>query len=87
MVGFFAGFRPATRFSSCDFPLPRRNSPLKPDETLEVIGEVDHADFGCDPRDSDGSDEEFHLSLLPGKDMLDEGANLGAFAVCFGGTF
>jgi hypothetical protein len=42
-----------------------------PDKAHEIIGEVCHADLGPGAVDADGANEELHLSLLSGKDVLD----------------
>lgn len=36
-----------------------------------VVGDIAHADLHLRPVDADGPDEELHLVLLPGEDMLD----------------
>lgn len=41
--------------------------------SAQVVDDVCQADFGLCPGDPDGSDEEVHVVLLVGKDMLDAG--------------
>ena len=41
-----------------------------------VVGDVGHADLHLRPADANGADEELHLVLLPGEDMLDGGPDL-----------
>ena len=41
------------------------------DVSEHVVGEIGHADLYRRPADADRADEELHLVLLPGEDMLD----------------
>jgi hypothetical protein len=41
-----------------------------------VVGDIGHADLHRGPFDTNGSNEELHLVLLPGEDMLDGGSDL-----------
>ena len=41
-----------------------------------VVGDVGHADLRLGSVDTDRPDEELHLVLLPGKDVLDGGPDL-----------
>lgn len=43
---------------------------IEEDQPLDVVDEVDHADFRPGPGDTDGTDEQVHPVLLSGKDML-----------------
>ena len=52
------------------------------DVSEHVVGDVGHAYFHLGPSNPDGPDEELHLVLLPGKDMLDRGPDLGSSPVC-----
>ena len=47
------------------------------DQAVHVVGEVGEGDLGLGALDADGPDEQPHLVFLPGKDMLDAGADLG----------
>src|ERR1700739_4625695 len=62
----------------------RRSSPFKPDQALEFIGEVRHADLDGGAGDADGTHDEPHPVLLPGEHMLDLGADLRAPGVRLG---
>ena len=54
----------------------RRSAAFKPCKALEIIDQVDHADLDPGASDADGTDDEAHAMLLPGKDMLDRSADL-----------
>lgn len=43
------------------------------DITEHVVGDIGHADLHLCPAYPNGPDEELHLVLLPGEDMLDGG--------------
>jgi len=53
-----------------------RSSPLVPDETGEVVGEIGHADLGPGPCDADRTHEQVHAGFLLRENMLDEGTDL-----------
>ena len=61
-------------------PLPScgRRSPLVPDKTGEVVGEIGHADLRPGTGDADRAHEQPHPRFLLREDMLDEGADLRA---------
>ena len=44
---------------------------VEEDEPLHVVDDVGHADLHRRAGDADGADEEVHLVLLHGEDMLD----------------
>ena len=67
--------------SEASFWLCGHTSPLMPNEAREIVCDIGHANLHRCPLDADGSDEELHLRLLPGKDMLDEGADFRASAI------
>jgi len=46
------------------------------DVAEHVVGDIGRADLHLGPFDADGSNEELHLVLLPGEDMLDGGPDL-----------
>ena len=48
----------------------------QPDISKHVVGDIGHADLHLCPADANGADEELHLVLLSGEDVLDGGANL-----------
>lgn len=52
------------------------------DVSEHVVGDVGHADLHLGPSNPDGPDELLHLVLLPSKDMLDRGPDLGSSPVC-----
>ncbi len=45
------------------------------DQAVHVVGEIGQRDLGLGALDADGADEQPHLVLLPGEDMLDTGAD------------
>ena len=49
---------------------------VEEDQPLDVVDEVDHADFRLGPSDADGADEEVHAILLDGEDVLDPRSDL-----------
>ncbi|GGO91193.1 hypothetical protein EV664_101543 [Stakelama pacifica] len=49
----------------------RRNSDVEPGKSVEVVGEVDHADLHLGAGNADGAHEQLHAVLLSGEDMLD----------------
>ncbi len=51
------------------------------DVSEHVVGEVGHADLYRRPADANRPNEELHLVLLSGKDMLDGGAHFRATAI------
>lgn len=51
------------------------------DLSEHVVGDVSHADLHLGPSNPDGPDEELHLVLLPCKDTLDSGPDLGSSPV------
>ena len=53
-----------------------RNSPLVPDETGEVVGEIGHADLGPGTCNADRAHEQVHAGFLLREDMLHEGTDL-----------
>lgn len=63
------------------FLLCGRTSPLEPDEALEVIGKVGHADLDPGPGDADGADEQPHAVLLASEHVLDRRADSGALRI------
>ena len=63
-----------------------RRSSLVEDQAVHVVGEVGEVDLGLGALDADGADEQPHLVFLPGKDMLDAGADLRFGGVCPGGA-
>src|SRR6516164_1583985 len=65
----FAG--PCTADHSCG------GEAVEEDEPPHIVDEVGHADLHRRPGDADGTDEEVHLVLLHGEDMLDARADLG----------
>ena len=52
-----------------------RGEPVEEDEPLHIVDEGHQADLGCRPGGADGADEELHLVLLHGEDVLDLGAD------------
>ncbi len=46
------------------------------DVAQHVVGDVGHADLHPCPADANRADEELHLVLLPGEDVLDGGPDL-----------
>lgn len=46
------------------------------DVAEHIVGEVGYADLHRRPADANRADEELHLVLLPGEDMLDGGPDL-----------
>lgn len=54
------------------------NRPLKPGETLEVIGQVRYADLDAGAGDADGAHDKSHAMLLTGEHMLDRRAYRGS---------
>jgi hypothetical protein len=46
-----------------------------------IVGDVGHADLHCRPADTNGSDKELHLVLLPGEHMLDGRPDLRSSSV------
>ena len=67
--GIAAAFSAAR--SSC-----RRSSPLVPNESGEIVGEVGHTDLGSGAGDADCADKQTHPGFLLCEDVLDEGADL-----------
>lgn len=53
---------------------------------MHVVGEVGECDLGLGALDTDGADEQPHLVLLPGEDVLDAGADLRFDGVGLGGA-
>lgn len=56
------------------FALSRRTLSVEPDQSLEVVGEVGHADFGGGAGNADGAHGQTHDVFDAGKGMLHEGA-------------
>ena len=54
-----------SHFLSC-----RRSSSFEPGETLEIMGQVGHADLDPGAGDADGAHEEAHAMLLAGEHMF-----------------
>jgi hypothetical protein len=52
------------------------------DVSEHVVGDIGHADLHLGSSNPDGPDEELHFVLLPCKDMLDSGPDLGSSPVC-----
>jgi len=52
------------------------------DMAEHVVGDIVHADLHRRPADADREDEELHLVLLPGEDVLDGGPDLSLSLVC-----
>lgn len=52
-----------------------------PEITLHVVDQIDHTDLGRGPVDADGSDEQLHVRLLAGEDMLNMDAHFRAPAI------
>ena len=52
---------------------------------MHVVGEVGEGNLGFGALDADGADEQAHLILLPGEDMLDAGADFrfGGVRLCY----
>lgn len=55
--------------------------PLKPGETLEVIGQVRHAALDAGAGDADGAHDKSYAMLLAGEHMLDRRAFRGSFRI------
>lgn len=72
--GMHAGLSPTS--ASC-----RLRFPGQPDIAKHIVGDIGHADLHLGPADPNGADEELHLVLLPGEDMLDGGAHFRAAAI------
>ena len=47
------------------------------DQAMHVVGQIGQRDLSLCALDADGADEQAHLVFLPGKEMLDAGADLG----------
>lgn len=60
------------------WPSNGRTSPLKPQESPHVVGQIDHTDLGLGPGLADGTADGSHRPLLVGEDVLDLGATLPA---------
>ena len=54
----------------------RRGSAIEPCEALEIIDQVGHAELDSGASDADGADDKAHAVFLPGKNMLNGGADL-----------
>lgn len=61
-----------------------RSTPLKPDEPLEIIDQVGHADLDGGAGDADGAHGKAHPVLLPREHMLNMGSNFGSPGVGLG---
>jgi hypothetical protein len=53
----------------------------EPGEAAEVAGKIGRADLHLCPGKADGAHEQHHAVLLCGKDMLDAGADPGAWGI------
>lgn len=61
-------------------------SPVEPDQSLEVLGKVRHADFGGRPGDADGMHCEAHDMLDPGERVFEKATDCGATGIGQPGT-
>ena len=81
----YTAMRPAA--VSCCFTLPLRHSPSAR-SCGAYCKEICHADFHSGSGEAYGADDERHRPFLPGKDVLDIGADFDlaalAFAMCDG---